>query len=387
MSSPIYTQEKAPLLPLNSEEECQRLDCYKNKLYKRKYKNQTIMVVLFIIFYSFYNGYHESLLNSARGNKNVETSDTYNTINSAQDLSTLDTFSGLVFEDQVDALEYCREKPQIPYNGPSTFEFDSKDFPKLSVSENTKYYRGQSVSVVGGKANVYEDKSLSKVTVEFILKFNRDELQDLYYIEKIEHTESGLYELKLKNNDQRVSGCVTIDINVGVPTVAALDNFSLSVLNANVNLHKGLTFKELAISVANGHVEFGEGISTAKTGFALANGHVSGVIDTLSDELHLSMSNGRADVKIKEIDASVDIPIVFKASNGHIDLEVPTTFKSTFSLTAMNGRRIVESSVPEDIHSKTSRWGPTTGYYGNDAQVKNSITLTSYNGRLRLNYA
>lgn len=130
-----------------------------------------------------------------------------------------------------------------------------------------------------------------------------------------------------------------------------------------------------------------QGISSGKTGLVLSNGHLSGVIDTLSDALHVSMSNGHSDVKIKEIDSSVDIPIIFKASNGYIDLQVPTTFKSTFSLLTRNGRRTIESSSPQDIHSKSSRWGPMTGYYGDDAEVNNSISLTTSNGRLRLNYA
>lgn len=98
MSSPIYTQEKAPLLPLNNEEECQRLDCYKNKLYKRKYKNQTILVILLIIVYFFYNGYRENFIDNACGHKNI---DTYKTLNSASGLSTIDAITGLASEDEV----------------------------------------------------------------------------------------------------------------------------------------------------------------------------------------------------------------------------------------------------------------------------------------------
>lgn len=100
MSSNIFTQEKAPLLPVNGEEECQRLECYKNKVYKGKYKQQTILVILFMVYF-FYNAYHEDVFNYARGNKEVHNMENSNNFESVQDLSTFDTLTALDFEAEV----------------------------------------------------------------------------------------------------------------------------------------------------------------------------------------------------------------------------------------------------------------------------------------------
>lgn len=120
----------------------------------------------------------------------------------------------------------------------------------------------------------------------------------------------------------------------------------------------------------------------------VSNGHLSGVIDTLSDELHAHVSNGHVEIEVKEIDSTIDIPIEVKVSNGHINFQVPTSFESTFSLKSVIGKTTVESSVPQNIHNQNSRRrGTTTGYYGDNSQVKNSINLTTVNGGVHLKYA
>lgn len=57
----VSMQEKSPLLPLNSEEECPRIECYKNKEYKRKYKRQGLLFVFFVIVFFIQNGYQDRL--------------------------------------------------------------------------------------------------------------------------------------------------------------------------------------------------------------------------------------------------------------------------------------------------------------------------------------
>lgn len=132
---------------------------------------------------------------------------------------------------------------------------------------------------------------------------------------------------------------------------------------------------------------FFQGISSGKTSFVVANGHVSGTIDTLSDELHVSIANGRTDIVIKEIKGEA-IPLDLKSSNGGIDLQVPTNFDSVFNLKSSTGKLTVESSIPQNIHRSSSGGRrKITGYYGNNKFTKNSISLTSANGKLHLTFA
>lgn len=113
----------------------------------------------------------------------------------------------------------CSVKPFIPYSGLSKFEFNSSQFPELSVKQKTSRNRGKSISITvsfkkkisfllyiyfetvfqqSGEATVLEDKSISKVVVEFDLKFNNEGLQDTYWIEKEESATTGLYALTIR---------------------------------------------------------------------------------------------------------------------------------------------------------------------------------------------
>lgn len=58
MSTAIYMQEKSPLLPVNTEEECPRIECYKNKEYKKKYRRQAWMFVFLGLIFFLQNDYH-----------------------------------------------------------------------------------------------------------------------------------------------------------------------------------------------------------------------------------------------------------------------------------------------------------------------------------------
>lgn len=70
-SSMMHTSytEKNPLLPITSDEECQRLECQRNKSYKSKYRRQGFLFVLFLMILSLYNAYYDKIRVSI-GNKN-----------------------------------------------------------------------------------------------------------------------------------------------------------------------------------------------------------------------------------------------------------------------------------------------------------------------------
>ncbi|KAG1077029.1 hypothetical protein G6F42_025122 [Rhizopus arrhizus] len=65
----------------------------------------------------------------------------------------------------------------------------------------------------------------------------------------------------------------------------------------------------------------------------------------------------------------------------------PTAFNSQFKLESFVGRRTVESSHPQGIHRRPGSWGVTSGYYGDDKDTKNTVTLKASSGNLKLNYA
>lgn len=66
MSTAINMQEKVPLLPVNTEEECPRIECYKNKVYKRKYKRQACLFVFMVIAFFLQNDYHNRIYNDLK---------------------------------------------------------------------------------------------------------------------------------------------------------------------------------------------------------------------------------------------------------------------------------------------------------------------------------
>lgn len=61
MSSNNTYKEKEPLLPLVNGGECERIQCQINTSYKRKYRRQGFLFVLFIILFSIHNNYHEKI--------------------------------------------------------------------------------------------------------------------------------------------------------------------------------------------------------------------------------------------------------------------------------------------------------------------------------------
>ncbi|GAA5798005.1 hypothetical protein HPULCUR_003403 [Helicostylum pulchrum] len=373
-----------PLLPTTTEE-CQRLECYKNRVFKSKYRRQMFLFVLLIILFSVQNGYHQDIYNSIFSDAPVQAMET------VQDLVT--TSDILAFnQNQISSQANlgCNVRPFIPYSGLSKFEFNPSQFPELSVKQKTNQNRGKSISISGGETTVLEDKRISKVIVEFDLKFNNEELQHIYWIEKEESTANGLYALTIRSDGSYIeNACVTIGITIRVPNAKSLEVLDISLANSGVTLKKGLTFDQVAVAVANGYVDFSEGITSGQTAFVVANGHISGVIDTLSDELHVSIANGHTDIAIKNIKPLTQatiIPLDLRAANGHVKLKVPSNFDSTFSLKSYTGRRTVESSIPQKIHRKSNRWGETSGYYGNNEHTKNSIRLSVSNGSLQLTY-
>lgn len=47
---------------------------------------------------------------------------------------------------QVSINSYCREKPDIPYIGPSKFEYSASEFPDLTIEQKTSNRNGRSIS-------------------------------------------------------------------------------------------------------------------------------------------------------------------------------------------------------------------------------------------------
>ncbi|GAA5816736.1 hypothetical protein MFLAVUS_010268 [Mucor flavus] len=371
------------LLPTTTEE-CQRIECYKNRVFKSKYRRQVFLFVLLIVLFSVQNGYHQDIYNSIFSDAPVQA------MKNVQDLVTTSDILAFNQNQMSQANWGCSVKPFIPYSGLSKFEFNSSQFPELSVKQKTSRNRGKSISITSGEATVLEDKSISKVVVEFDLKFNNEGLQDTYWIEKEESATTGLYALTIRSDGSYIeNACVTIDVTIRVPNAKSLEVLDISLSNSGIILKKGLTFEQLAVAVANGYVDFSEGITSGQTAFVVANGRVSGVIDTLSDELHVSIANGSTDIAIKNIKPLTQdtvIPLDLKTSNGRISLKVPSNFDSTFSLKSHTGRRTVESSIPQKIHRESNRRGQTSGYYGNNEHTKNSINISVSNGSIQLAY-
>ncbi|CAO3646591.1 unnamed protein product [Mucor hiemalis] len=398
MSTAINMQEKVPLLPVNTEEECPRIECYKNKVYKRKYKRQACLFVFMVIAFFLQNDYHNRIYNDLKrqygyGNNNDGNVNSYLSIQNVADANDIALYNEnqmVRFAKPIVSAGYysCNDdKPSIPFEGLSTFEFDPSQFSGLTIKQNTNNRYG-SFSIGAGEAKVVEDKSISKVTVNIDIKFNQEELQDIFWIDQKEDANDYTLVIKADDGYRGSDACVTIDVTVRVPAVDSLDKFSLSLANSAIILDKDLSLEELSVSVANGFVEFDD-LTTGKTSINVANGHVSGSVKTLDDDFNVSIANGHANIAIKEIDQSKNdaIPLKVSIANGHIDFQVPTDFESTFQLSSYVGRRIVESSKPQAIHRKESGWGSTSGYYGNDSTTKNSISLSASSGSLHLNYA
>lgn len=105
MSTNIYTHEKAPLLPLTNEEECQRLDCCKNKSYKTKYRRQSLFAILFFVLFFSHINYHEDIMRRVGGSKDGD-SIKITSLEPVQGLSTFDTIAAFSNENKVSITQY-----------------------------------------------------------------------------------------------------------------------------------------------------------------------------------------------------------------------------------------------------------------------------------------
>ncbi|CEP11314.1 hypothetical protein [Parasitella parasitica] len=219
-----------------------------------------------------------------------------------------------------------------------------------------------------GNAVINVDEIITSPSVTFDLKLDYEKLQDVFWIEQTEDKEQGVYSLVIRADEYyNHDSCISIDINICVPDVHTLSTLAISLANNGISIKESLIFEKLTVSVANGHIEF-EGISSGITIFTVANGHVSDKINNLSNDSTSSVANGHTEISIKQIEqtSTDNIRVRVVVANGHIDLEVPSSFKGQFQLESFAGRCIVGSTFSRRIHRRSGRWGAILGYYGND---------------------
>ncbi|KAK4512911.1 Amino-acid acetyltransferase, mitochondrial [Mucor velutinosus] len=380
----VVLDEKQPLLPLNSQPIIIDTRSSRAKCWIKEHIPRAFVYGLF--FYIMFNAMNAPFMQRKSNEKDIAINDSFQ-LESMQDVVT---YNDNVFASGLVITCNDANKPTIPYEGLSEFEFDQETFPRLTIDQKTNTRRHSSLQISKGDTVVSVDGSLSNAVVKFDLKFDHEEMQDVFWIEQTEDEEQGVYSLIIRaDEDYRQDGCVSIDISVRVPDVAALSTLAISLANNGLSLGKNLTFEHLAISIANGYIEFEDGISSGITAFAVANGHVSGKIDTLSNDLTSSVANGHNDISIKQVEQynqeNIDVKVV--VANGHNTVEVPIAFNSQFKLESFVGRRIVQSSHPQGIHRRSGSWGVTSGYYGDDKDTQNTVTLKASSGNLKLNYA
>lgn len=109
MSTAIYMQEKSPLLPVNTEEECPRIECYKNKVYKKKYRRQAWMFVFLGLIFFLQNDYHNRVYNDLKhrygyGNNNEGDVNSYLSIENVADADDIALYN----ENQVSLMQITR---------------------------------------------------------------------------------------------------------------------------------------------------------------------------------------------------------------------------------------------------------------------------------------
>ncbi|KAL7311678.1 hypothetical protein PS15m_009411 [Mucor circinelloides] len=380
----VVLDEKEPLLPLNSQPIIVDTRRSRAKCWFKERIPRALVYGLF--FYIMFNAMNAPFMRWSYNDKDIVIDDSFQ-LESMQDVVN---YNDNVFASGLVITCNDPDGPTIPFEGESEFEFDQKTFPRLTIDQKTNTRRHNSLQISKGNTVVSVDDSLSNAVVKFDLKFDREEMQDVFWIEQTEDQEQGVYSLVIRaDEDYRQDGCFSIDISVRVPDAASLSTLAISLANNGLSLGKDLTFEHLAISLANGYVDFEDGISSGITAFAVANGHVSGKINTLSNDFTSSVANGHNDISIKQVEQynaeNIDIKIV--VANGYNTVEVPTAFNSQFKLESFVGRRIVESSHPQGIHRRPGSWGVTSGYYGDDKDTKNTVTLKASSGNLKLNYA
>ncbi|KAL9547643.1 hypothetical protein MBANPS3_006061 [Mucor bainieri] len=382
----VVLDEKEPLLPLNSQPTIimdtrpSRARCWVKERIPRA-------IVYGLFFYIMFNAMNAPFMQWNSNKKDIVIDDSFQ----LESMQEVVAYNENVFASGLVITCNDANQPSIPYEGLSEFEFDQEAFPRLTIDQKTNSRRHNSFHITTGNTVVSIDESLSKAVVKFDLKFDHEEMQDVFWIEQTEDDEQGVYSLVIRADEDynRQDGCVSIDISVRVPNAAALSTLGISLANNGVSLGKDLTFEHLAISIANGYVEFEEGISSGITAFAVANGHVSGKINTLSNDLTSSVANGHNEIVVKQVEQfdqeNIDVKVV--VANGHNTVEVPVAFNSQFKLESFVGRRTIESSHPQGIHRRSGSWGVTSGYYGDDKETQNTVTLKASSGSLKLVYA
>ncbi|CAO3639087.1 unnamed protein product [Mucor fragilis] len=380
----VVLDEKEPLLPLNSQPVIIDTRPSRAKCWVKEHIPRALVYGLF--FYIMFNAMNAPFMQWKSNEKDVAMDDSFQ-LESMQDVVT---YNENAFASGVVITCNNADKPTIPYEGLSEFEFDQETFPRLTIDQKTNTRRHNSFQISKGNTIVSVDESISKAIVHFDLKFSQEEMQDVFWIEQTQDEEQGVYSLAIRADEEyRQDGCVSIDISVRVPDAASLSTLAIGLANNGLSLGKELTFEHLAISIANGYIEFENGISSGITAFAVANGHVSGIVNTLSNDFTSTVANGHNEISIKQVEQfnqeNIDVKVV--VANGHNTVEVPATFNSQFKLQSFVGRRNVESSHPQGIHRRSGSWGVTSGYYGDDKDTKNTVTLKASSGSLNLKYA
>ncbi|CAO3692106.1 unnamed protein product [Rhizopus stolonifer] len=285
--------EKEPLLPITIEEgPCRREYC-QNRLQKSKkmardtFKFMIFMCTMVFFFYQ-YNPRNFSHINQ----------------------SSLDEIKTC----------YSCHKPNIPYNGVSSFSFKPEDYQKLKI-EYRRPRNGRYLNIISGETTVSVDNSLSDITVDVEVKFSHGVLQDLFSIETA--IEDDKYTIYLDNKDiEYKKTCAEINIKIRVPNASALEGLFVKLTNNGYVLMKNLIFKELSLITANGSFEFKQGISVGHLVLNGSNSSIKGTISSLSGDVAIRTSNGSVDILVQEATTqdSEDISIV--SSNGHIDLQL-----------------------------------------------------------------
>ncbi|KAI8641172.1 hypothetical protein BD408DRAFT_418513 [Parasitella parasitica] len=340
-----------------------------------------IYILLFgLFFYIFFNLMNKLYTLRESEDQNVNTDNIYQ----LESLKNEDVLHTGIFAS-------CQgtKGPTIPYKGQSDFQFDQQAFSHLSIDQRTNTHRGTFLQITNGNTVVSIDETISRTSITFDLKFDHEELQDVFWIEQTEDKVQGVYSLIIRADESySYDGCISINIDIRVPNLTALTTLTISLANNGISLKEGLILEKLAVSVANGYIEFEEGISSGNAVFTVANGHVSGKINTLSNDLTSSVANGYTEIAIKQIEQATneDISIQAAVANGHNDLRVPSSFNSQFQLESFAGRHIIESTYPQNIHRRSGRWGAIFGYYGNDKDTRNSVILKTSSGGLKLTY-